>query len=173
MSKEFIIENNIAQIRYSSQSECLADKSKETREFLKSTPSRKAKVPGELVIFRRSKRGGRYILIHLNEYDINYEAIDTEWMSEMSREEIKEFFNPEIVQALDLIDNKTKNRLDFTVRDIQKIYKKAISRARSIEQLSKFKMDKFDLVYLPEFMKSTSCRTKVFITPNLRSKIGG
>lgn len=172
MSKDYIIENGIAQIKYSSISECLADNSIETKKFLRSTPCKKAKVPGEFIILRRSKRGLKYVLIFCNEYTIDFESGDCEKQEDLSKIELRENFNPEIIEAKDLIDN-CSDRRDLTTREIKKIYTKGISRARNIEYASELDMSKFYNEILPDFLKTNSCRTKVFITPNLKSKIGG
>ena len=172
MSKEFIKENDIAIVRYSNQYECLADKSKDTRAFLDSTPCKKAKVPGEFAVLRRSKRGLKYIFVYCNDYNIEFESGDCEEQRELTDKEILKFFNPEILEAKQRIEN-IKDRRDLSIRELNKIYKKSISRARNIEYFSEFNLSKFYNKILPDFMKTNSCRTKVFLTPNLRSKIGG
>lgn len=171
MSKEFIKENEIAKVKYSNQYECLADKSKETREFLKSTPCKTAKVPGEFFIARRSKRGMIYVIFYCNNYNIEYEIGDREKELILSDSEISELFNPSIAKACELI-RRGKDRLDMSQRDLKKIYKNATARARNIEELNNYDMGKFYIDFLPNFLISDACRTKVFITPNLRSKIG-
>lgn len=172
MSKEFIIENGIPRVRYSNQQECLADNSKETRDFLRSVKQKEAKVAGEFVILRRSKRGMKYVLIFCNEYNMEFEAGSAEEMKDLSLAEIRQYFNPEILEAKDMIEN-CLDRKALTLREIRKIFTKGISRARNIEYLDRFDMSKFYREILPELMKTNSCRTKVFITPNLRSKLGG
>lgn len=172
MSKEFITENGIAQVRYSSQQECLADNSTVTKNFLRTTPCKKAKVPGEFIILRRSKRGMNYILIYCNEYDIEFESGNAELMEDLSNIQIRELFNPEIVEAKELIED-CLDRRDLTMIQLRKIYKKGLSRAREIEYVDKLNMANFYKDILPAFLKTNSCRTKVFITPNLRAKIGG
>lgn len=171
MNKEFKIENGIAQVRYNSQEECLADSSGETRKFLRSTPCKIAKVSGEFIILRRSKRGMNYILIYCNEYDIEFESGNPESMEDLSDIQIRELFNPEILEAKELIYN-CSDRRDLNISQLKKIYKKGLSRARDIEYVSRLNMANFYKDILPDFLKTSSCRTKVFITPNLRSKMG-
>ena len=172
MNREFVVENDIAQIRYNNIEECLADKSKETKTFLRSTPAKKAKVSGEFIILRRSKRGMNYILIFCNEYNIEFESGNNESTEDLSDIQIRELFNPEILEAKELIYN-CLDRRDLNINQLKKIYKKGVSRARNIEYISKPNMAKFYSNILPDFLKTNSCRTKVFITPNLRVKIGG
>ena len=172
MNKEFKIENGIAQVRYNSQEECLADNSAETKKFLRSTPCKMAKVRGEFIILRRSKRGMNYILIYCNEYNIEFESGNAKSMEDLSNIQIRELFSPEILEAKELIYN-CSDRRDLNINQLKKIYKKGLSRARDIEYVSKLNMANFYRDILPNFLKTNSCRTKVFITPKLRSKIGG
>ena len=172
MKGQQIVENGIAKVIYSSKLECLSDTSKETQFFLKSTPCKKAKVSGEFIILRRSKRGMKYVLISCSEYSIEFESGDAETMQDLSLTELKENFNSEIVDAKDIIE-KCPDRQDLSLREIKKIYLKGISRARKIEYITEFNMSKFYKEILPNFMQTNQCRTKVFITPNLRSKMGG
>lgn len=172
MNREFKVENGIAHVYYDNQYACLADKSIETKKFLRSTPCKKAKIGGEFIILRRSKRGMRYILIYCNEYNIEFESGNAETMEDLSNIELREYFNPEIVEAKELIYNCIDRR-DMKLNQIKKIYNKGISRSRNIEYVSNIDMSKFYNEILPNFLKTKSCRTKVFITPDLRSKIGG
>lgn len=172
MKGKQIVEDGIAKVIYSSKLECLSDTSKETQTFLKSTPCKKAKVSGEFIILRRSKRGMKYILISCSEYNIEFESGDAETMKDLSLAELKENFNPEIVDVKDMIE-KCPDRQDLSLREIKKIYLKGISRARKIEYISEFNMANFYKEILPNFLQTNQCRTKVFITPNLGSKMGG
>lgn len=172
MTRKYIIENEIAKAQYSSIKECLADNTSETKKFLRSTPCRKAKVPGEFIILRRSKRGLKYILIYCNDYTIEFESGNADTMNDLTIQEIREDFNPEIIEAKELIESCI-DRKDLTLREIKKIYKKGVSRARNIEYMPSFNMAKFYKEILPDFLQTKNVRTKVFITSNLRSKIGG
>lgn len=171
MNKEFKVENGIAKVYYNSQEQCIADNSKETRNFLCSTPCKKAKVNGEFIILRRSKRGMKYVLVWCSEYDIQFESGDANSMENLSKIQIRESFNPELAELEDEIYN-INNRIDVSIRQLKKIYKMGISRARNIEYINKPDMSKFYKDILPDFLRTNSCRTKVFITPNLRSKMG-
>lgn len=171
MSKEFIKENNIAQVRYSNQYECIADRSKETRSFLDSTPCLKAKVLGSFLVVRKTKRGHIYVVIRCSDYDIDYECFNLESDELYAIPKISSLFNPEVAEACKLIDNS--NRLNLSIRELRKIYKNAISRARNIDKIDRCTEDDLYNFIIPSFSNKKSSRTKVFLTPNLRSKIGG
>lgn len=171
MNKEFVIENGIAHVYYDTIKDCLADNSKETKKFLRSTPCKKAKVAGSFCILRRSKRGLNYILIYCNDYNIEFESGNAEKMEDLSKSQIKSLFNPEVLEAQELIYN-ISDRKDMNLSQIRKIYKKGISRARNIEYIENLDFSKLYRDILPDFLQTKSCRTKVFITPDLRSKMG-
>lgn len=170
MNKEFKIENGIAHVYYDNQYACLADKSIETRKFLKSTPCVKAKVLGEFTVVRKTKRGHIYIVIRCTNYDIDYECFNLETDESYSRLKIGTLFNPEVAQACELIDNC--DRLNLSMRDLKKIYQNAISRARNIEELNKYSENDLYNFIIPTFSNKKSSRTKVFMTSNLRQKLG-
>lgn len=164
MSKEPIKINGMAAVRYDSINECLFDDSKATRTYLDSTPCKRAKVPGEFIAFRRSKRGSNYIMVVCSEYYISFES------NCLSDEQIKEFFGSAALECKKIIHNC--DRMNLTVRNLRKIFKKVFSKFKEIERIDKFDLSKFETNTLPEFLKTKSCRAKLFMTSNLMSKIG-